>query len=432
MNTETFPAALRRLRQDRGLSLAELGALVNYSRKTVWSWENNRPAPAPEVVQALDNALRADGHLVQLAALATLTGEQPPAPEGDLPTLPGDTWTRGDAEALATALVTQAPTAGNALALAHAWLVIDPPQRFHLAAGRSIDHGLVDELAHRVHQIRLIDDHVGGHDTQALASAELSATADLLRDATYTEDVGRRLLSVVAELAQIAGWVTSDAGQHQRAQQLYLAGAHAAHAAGDTAGAASNLSSLAYQIANVGDPRDAILLARTALRGAEDRAGPPTRALLLERAAWAYARAGEADAAGRTLDQVDDVFEPPRPGEDPLFTYWLNRDEIDVMRGRVWTELRRPLRAVPALERAIAAYGEEVPRETALYLTWLAESLLQGHEVDRAAEVATRAAQLARGAGSDRATQRVSVLRRLLAPHAGQPAVDRFLESGQG
>src|SRR5262249_2738211 len=87
-----------------------------------------------------------------------------------------------------------------------------------------------------------------------------------------------------------------------------------------------------------------------------------------------------------------------------------------------------PLRAVPALEHAVAAYGDDVPRETALYLTWLAEALVQGHEIDRAGEAATRAARLARGAGSDRATRRLGEVRRMRAPDAGQPADDASLE----
>ena len=66
------------------------------------------------------------------------------------------------------------------------------------------------------------------------------------------------------------------------------------------------------------------------------------------------------------------------------------------MAGRVWTQLRRPLRAVPILERATAGYGEETGRETALYLTWLAESLLQANEVERAASTATEALRLQR------------------------------------
>lgn len=421
MTHEELPAALSRLRRARGRSLAEVGQLVNYSRKTIWDWEKGRRLPGPDVVQALDNALGADGHLVQIGALSSTKGVH------SVDALPEHTWYRGDAEALAARLVTVSPTADNALTLAHTWLVTEPPQVFQLDAGRGIGHDLVDQLAARVHQLRLVDDYVGGHDTAQLVGAELDATARLLREASYGEQVGRRLLSVVAELCQIAGWTASDAGRHADAQRLYLAGTRAAHAAGDAGGAASNLSSLAYQVANVGDPAEAELLARSAVRGAHGAVSPGAQALLLERLAWAEARGGQADAAARTLDRVDDVFADDHPDEDPLWAYWLNRDEIDVMRGRVWTQLERPLRAVPPLERAIAAYRTDAPREVALYLTWLSEALLQGHEVDRAADTGSDAARLAVGAGSDRAAQRVARLARLLAPHAGQASVSRFL-----
>jgi transcriptional regulator with XRE-family HTH domain len=421
VSTEPLHDALRRLRQARGLSLADLGHLVSYSRKAIWDFEQGRRVPGPDVVQALDRALSADGYLVQLGALAS-------ADHGEISPLPDFEWQAADAETLAARLVGTAPNADNAVSLAHAWLVTTAPQTFQLTTGRRIGHDLVDQLAARVHQIRLVDDHVGGLDTAALVGAELAATARLLREASYDDRVGRRLLSVVAELCQIAGWTASDAGRHAEAQRLYLAGARAAHAADDPAGAASNLSSLAYQIANVGDPREAELLARTAVRGADGAVTPGARSLLLERLAWAQARAGEANAAARTLDQVDDTFVDSRPDEEPIWCYWLNPEEIEVMRGRVWTQLELPLRAVPALDHAIRAYASDSPRERALYLTWLAEALLQGHEVDQAAAAAARAAQLAAGAGSDRAAQRVSRLRRLLDPYAGQSAVDRFLK----
>src|SRR5262249_497836 len=82
-----------------------------------------------------------------------------------------------------------------------------------------------------------------------------------------------------------------------------------------------------------------------------------------------HARGAGPDAGGQALDQVDDAFDERKPDEDPIWVYWLNRDEIEVMQGRVWTQLQRPLRAVPALEHAVAAYGDDVPWETALYLT---------------------------------------------------------------
>lgn len=424
MSTEPLPGAIRRLRQARRLSLADLGNLVSYSRKTIHDWENGRRTPGPKAVQALDNALGADGHLVQLGALASTDGSA-------IPPLQDYTWQRSDAEDLATRLIGTTPTADNALTFAHAWLVTTPPQDFQLAAGRHIGQDLVDQLAGRVHQLRLVDDHVGGLDTAAMVGAELAATARLLREASYDERVGRQLLVVVAELCQIAGWTASDAGRHTEAQRLYLAGARAAHAANDPAGGGNNLSSLAYQMANTGNPREAALLARTAVRGANDAATPGARALFLERLAWAQARTGEGDAAARTLDAVDDTFSGSQPGEEPAWVYWLNPEEIEVMRGRVWTQLELPLRAVPALDHAISAYASDSPRERALYLTWLAEALLQGHEVDQAADTALQAAQLSAGAGSNRAAQRVGRLRQLLIRHAGQPRVDAFLEHAE-
>ena len=83
-------------------------------------------------------------------------------------------------------------------------------------------------------------------------------------------------------------------------------------------------------------------------------------------------------------------------------------------------------RSHPILERATAGYGEDTGRETALYLTWLAESLLQANEVERAAVTATRALRLARQAGSVRAADRVALVRRQLAKFRGNAAVDAF------
>jgi tetratricopeptide (TPR) repeat protein len=197
------------------------------------------------------------------------------------------------------------------------------------------------------------------------------------------------------------------------------------------AGAANNLSSLAYQVANVGDPREAATLARSAYVGAESAATATARALLGERVAWAAARTGEAGDAERALRAVEADYEHRQPDDDPEWTYWLDEAEVEIMAGRVWTQLARPLRAVPILERATAGYGDDTGRETSLYLTWLAESLLQANEVERAADAATKALRLSRNAGSARAVDRVRELRRQLATYRGSAAVDAF-EDGIG
>ena len=303
-----FGRRLAELRAERGLSLRQLGELVYYSRSHLHDLEHGVKQPTPATAQRLDDVLSASGQLAALADSERLT-----APTERSWPLARTSWSRDDVEALAAGLLTEPPTPDSALRIAHEWLVAEPPQVYEMHAGRHIGADTVEQVEQRVHQLRLLDDHLGGADTYQLVTGELDATLTLLRGAAYTEDVGRRLLVAVGELCQVAGWVTYDAGRHQEAARLYLAGVRAAHAGGDVPGAANNLSCLAYQIANVGNPHEAALLARSALRGAERGASAGTRAVLLERVAWVNARVGEPAATGRALDRVEEVVHEPGP-----------------------------------------------------------------------------------------------------------------------
>jgi tetratricopeptide (TPR) repeat protein len=189
---------------------------------------------------------------------------------------------------------------------------------------------------------------------------------------------------------------------------VYLNGVSAAQGANNRALAAQLLSSLSYQIANVGKPHDAALLARSATRGAGD-ATPVVRALLLERVAWASARSRDQAATRRALDAVDDAYEN-RSSEidEPEWVYWLDRGEIDVMAGRCLIELGDPTAAEPLLSSAIGSYDASHAREIALYLTWLAEAYIKAGVADAARNTLARAQKIARGVGSARLDLRIN------------------------
>jgi hypothetical protein len=193
----------------------------------------------------------------------------------------------------------------------------EPPQVYELRAGRRIGADLVQRVAARVQQLRLLDDHVGGIDTYGLVTAGLDAAVTLLREAAYTEPIGRRLLGVVGELCQVAGWVASDAGRTAEATGFHLAGVRAAHAAGDEQGAASNPSSLAYQTSNIGDVREAVALAGSAVRGAQQTASalPTTPTASTPPAQQWFRRAAEAGIASAMFNLGHPHFDSGRVEE---------------------------------------------------------------------------------------------------------------------
>lgn len=298
--------------------------------------------------------------------------------------------------------------------VAHEWLVSDSPTVIHSSSGRRVGATLAHELENRVIELRHLDDVISSDNLFPVAQKELSEVQELLGSASYTEKIGRRLTIVAAELAQLAGWVASDAGQHSEAQRIYLSGVSAAKCANDRVLVGQLLSSLSYQMANVGDARDAVLLARSAEKGAGS-ASPVVRALLLERVAWASAKNQDQNGTLRALDAVDDAYEARAAGiGEPEWVYWLDRHEIDVMAGRCLIELGNPIKAEPLLANAIRSYDADHVREVALYLSWLAEAYARAGIMDAAQKTLMRVQKMAQGIKSARLDLRISQVSHLL------------------
>jgi hypothetical protein len=312
--------------------------------------------------------------------------------------------------------------------LAHEWLAADKPQLIELDVGRRIGDSLVATAERRVIQLRRADDFVSGRTSHTLVQQELKATTTLLDEATLTEAQAQRLLTVTGELAQLAAWVAADAGLYKQAARYTEGGVLAAHTADNEPLAANVISTLAYQVANTGNPRQAAMLARTAYAGARHSATATTKALLLERVAWADAKSGDLVSCERALGQVEDNFGHTQPEDDPDWVYWLNREEIDVMAGRCYTELKQPGRAELLLRNATSGYDNALVRENSLYLTWLAEDYILLNEIELAAETATRVLELGSRADSARTDDRLRHLARLLRRHKDVQSAAGFLD----
>lgn len=305
-------------------------------------------------------------------------------------------------------------------------LALSLPAATQPTFGPQLGRGDTSQLLERTARLRRLDDVLGGADTYQLYAAELATTTALTKDARYTSSTGRTLMTVVAEQAQLAGWAAFDAGMQSEARQHYLASLTAAKEADDAALAGNAYAFLAYQTVSTTAPD--IDTALTSYETAQHDAPPRVRALLLDRLAWTYAVAGHAQDTDRALAQAQEALQASDGRREPDWVYWVDETELQIIAGRCWTELRRPLRAVHLLEEVLTRYEDTHARDKALYLTWLATAYQDASEPEQAAVVTGRAYDLACGVGSVRPAARMATVLQRLQPYQALPDVAALLD----
>jgi transcriptional regulator with XRE-family HTH domain len=369
-----FPRRLRELRQQAGLSIRALAAAALSSKSHVHEFETGAAVPTRETLALLDQAVGAAGGLEALVIPLDQRWEDPSVRRREF---------------LAASVAVALPSFES-----------DPVERARLHTAR----------------LRRLDDHLGGADTYPLYAAELDATTALIAGGGNTDTVKRGLLSVAAEQAQMAGFSAFDAGWAAEADRLFRWSLTAARDAGNLSLTANALTFLAYQATGSGGDGVALTVNSCDLAAG---ATPGVRALLHERCAWAHAVAGYAGDAERHLGLAESALHHSDAGSEPDWVFWVDATEVQIMTGRCWTLLRRPVRAIIALEQALAGYSDTHGRDKALYLTFLARAYLDANEIEQACAVASRAVDLADGISSARPQEMVAAFAASLDGYAG-------------
>lgn len=431
----------------RGLSIRALAKAIYQDPGLVSKTLHGKKPCGPALARAIDAAIGAEGEFMKAAHREAVAASRPAPPAADgaasQSEAPNGTsrasmnslinrmqWTRDDLSALSLSIdsaISRSDVADIEL-LAHAWLSADSPQLIELNSGRRISDSLISAVEHRVVQLRRVDDYTSSRTSRALVREEISATTRLLSDAILPEVQMRRLLTATAELSQLAALVSADAGFSQEAANYCEGGILAAHAAGNAPLVAHIVSTLGYQMASHGDPREAAILARTAYAGGRREASATAKALLLDRIAWADAKSGDLNSCDRSLGLAEENFANSDPGSEPDWVYWVSKAEIDIMAGRCFTELRQPARAEPLLRNAISGYDSTHVREVSLYRSWLAEDYILLKDIDAATVNAMQVLELGIRANSARTDERLRHLASLLAHYKGIQDVTEFLD----
>ncbi|MGW7292852.1 hypothetical protein ACWGIB_10755 [Streptomyces xiamenensis] len=231
-------------------------------------------------------------------------------------------------------------------------------------SGNFVAPEFADMLFEQLGALRRLDDRTGGGPlSQRQARIALHESLVLLHGARYTAATGNRLLQHAAGAAQLAGWMSFDAGLPPAAHRYQLLAIRIARAAGDSTTVSNAVGMLAYQQAAAGNPNLALRFAHAAVEHSA-RALPLVRARAWGRLATAHASAGNLDGFRRATEQCRRLIQQ-RHTDDPPSLYYLTSEQIDAESGQALVDLAahlpgqrtRLLREAAALLTPIADHG---------------------------------------------------------------------------
>jgi len=263
---------------------------------------------------------------------------------------------------------------------------------------------------------RKIDRQHGGMLPRKVTVSLLNETSHLLNSATYTEKVGRCLLTALADLAMIAGWTTFDVGLHATAQRYFVLGLHAAKEADDQLLGAEILTCMARQTFDLNRRQDALDLIQLALYGTRKQAVPAVQSMLHANEAWAFGELGQSHFCQRAVGLAEDFFAHAQLDSSPNWLRYYNAAELAAVTGDAYRSLAShdptyASQATENLKQAVDNFSPDRVLSRAFHINGLVSAYLLQGETEEANNVADRAIELAQPLTSTRINQRLTTLR---------------------
>lgn len=450
--------ALRRLRlaqrrKQLGHSQDDLAALVGVDRTTVIRWERAETEPQPWLRRKLAGHLRVTPE--ELTELLEAVSEVPGRGDGytvlssvplDFSLLPGHTvqvmegFSAHDVASRRQVLGRLSVLTGAALLKPIRQWVAALPLRPVNEPGELRDE--LDELTAAVKLFRRWDaSGVGGLKRKAVVG-QLNAVAESVRETSDAATL-RMQFQIMAELAQLAGWMAYDQGLPGAAQRYYLLALHACREAGPNAQplGVKVIGDMTQLSTALGNYDDSLNLAHTGLYALPRSSNDMVRTELLGLESRAYAQLGNREArdAARSAEACVEVWQDASHDEPaPDWLHYMNQAEVDCLAANSYTQLALqaddPTRWRPYAQRAehhtlharqTRANGYD--RSRILDEIRLAKVRLSQREPVESAAVATHALHLAQAVRSSVVSDwLIRFHADLIARYAGEQPVKGF------
>ncbi|MDN3351699.1 helix-turn-helix domain-containing protein [Actinomadura sp. DC4] len=371
-----FGIELRRIRMEAGLSLAELGDRLHYSKGHLSKIETGRKSPSVELARRCDAELDARGALISLIAekpSEVLPSEGTTDEDGvwlmNLSSM-DTSWFRPVDRRDALAMTASSP-AGFALSTQGLSATAKEPTALE------VFRSLFDQFR-----------NLGQTASPGVVLPPVIAQTHVLRSLAARAPTGVRdeLLVLAARFAEYAGWMAQESGDDAGALWWTAQAVAMAEAGQDRDLAVYALIRRALVTLYRDDATQTIELAREA----QVRPGVPRRirGLAAQREAQGHALGGDYDACLRSLDRARELLSSAEdaPGVSALGPTNLT-DPVSMVTGWCLYELGRPKEASPILDAEVARIQPQALRSRARYGVRQALAHAAAGEVDHACEL---------------------------------------------
>ncbi|GAA2470376.1 sporulation protein [Streptomyces mauvecolor] len=310
------------------------------------------------------------------------------------------------------------------------WLVSPADATADHQGGGQVGRADLDELREAADHARHWDSKYGGGNWQANSVTDcLEHRAAPLLGGTFSDDVGRELFSVTAELSRLAGWTAFDVGQHDAAQRHFIQALRLARAGGDVQLGCYVLTTMAMQSLMRGFASEAVDMAQGAFERAKGQATPRVLAFTKLIEARAHARENNARAASRALAASEDLLGRARAdsGDEPGWIDFYHHARLAADATEVFRDLRNPKASLAWDKQATAMPTGVFTRSVGMRLAIVGTAHLQARDLDHGLELGNRSVDILARVQSTRALDYVREFNTALAPWRREPAVREFV-----
>ncbi|MGW5335645.1 sporulation protein [Streptomyces bauhiniae] len=267
----------------------------------------------------------------------------------------------------------------------------------------------------------------GGNWRSSSVTRCLARRAAPLLHGSYSDEIGRGLFSVTAELARVAGWSAVDTGHHDIGQRHFVQALRMARAGGAVDIGCHVMANMALQTLLRGYPDEAIDMVQGAYDRSRGRAGHRVLGFAKLIEARAHARAGDARAAAASLVTSERCLEQAEhDADEPAWIRYFTHARLSADAVEVHRDLRNPAAAWRWNAQAAAMSPDDFARSVGLRLTVLATTHLQEGDLDQGLSLGNRAIDILGRVASARARDYVADVTVALTPWRRERPVGDF------